>query len=31
MLDVIFLVLIVLGFLFLRYFINWCEGTINKK
>lgn len=31
MLDVVFLALIALGFLFLRYFANWCEKVISKK
>lgn len=31
MLDVIFLAVIVLGFIFLKYFTVWCENTINKK
>lgn len=31
MLDVVFLALIALGFLGLRYFTNWCEKVISKK
>ncbi|WP_275935558.1 MULTISPECIES: hypothetical protein [Clostridium] len=31
MLDIIFIILILLGFFLLKYFTKWCENQISKK
>lgn len=31
MLDLIFVILLIVGFLSIKYFTDWCEKQINKK
>ncbi|OBR92883.1 hypothetical protein CLRAG_21770 [Clostridium ragsdalei P11] len=31
MLDIIFVALLLIGFLSLKYFTKWCENQISKK